>query len=507
MSDNNKRIAKNTVYLFLRMLVSLFIGLYTSRAILDALGVQDYGIYNVVGGFVALLSILTGNLQSASARFITFELGAGDINRLIRTFSTLIALSLIFAGIILILGETIGLWLIKTYLVIPVDRLNIALWVYQFSLLAFLVNIWAIPYSAVVNAHEHMNFFALMGIIESFAKLGIVFLLYIIPIDTLWLYGFLMFFVSLGIRFGWGVYCKKHFEEVNGGLHIDKSVFKNIFFYSAWVTIGTSSGVLKEQGVNILINRFFGVLMNAPRGLATQVMGLITQFANNISAAIVPQITKSYASGNQARAISLTYGMAKAQSVMMLICAIPVFFETDYLLSVWLKDVPNYTSIFVRWAIILAICRTIHNSQVPLYLAIGKIRTVQIIGGSIIMMNIPIGYVFLKMGYPPESTMIIGAILELCATINVSIFLNRYIGYSLWNFYVKTILPILFVGFCSLIPPYFFKTLNISNGFFELLAVTCIAVISVCILSYIILLNRIEKNAMLDFVKNKIKKK
>ena len=168
---------------------------------------------------------------------------------------------------------------------------------------------------------------------------------------------------------------------------------------------------------------------------------------------------------------------------------------------------PNYTSIFVRWAIILAICRTIHNSQVPLYLAIGKIRTVQIIGGSIIMMNIPIGYVFLKMGYPPESTMIIGAILELCATINVSIFLNRYIGYSLWNFYVKTILPILFVGFCSLIPPYFFKTLNISNGFFELLAVTCIAVISVCILSYIILLNRIEKNAMLDFVKNKIKKK
>lgn len=505
-SSNNKRIAKNTVYLYARLLVSLCIGLYTSRAILDALGVTDYGIYNVVAGFVSMLSILTGNLRSASTRFITFELGAGDKDKLRRTFATLNVESLIFAAIVFILGEAFGPWLVQNFLDIPPERISTALWVFQFSLLAFMIDLWAIPYSAVVNAHEHMNFFALMGIFESLARLGIVYMLYTTIHDRLFLYSVLILCVSMTVRIVWGWYCNRNFEEVRGRILFDKDIFKSIFSYSVWVMIGTSSSVVKEQGVNILINKFFGVLMNAPRGLALQITGVVGQFSNNIGAAIVPQITKSYAAGDLNRSVTLTNTMVKAQCFLLLIIGIPVMLEIDWILDLWLKEVPLYTAIFAQWAVILILARTIHNSQGPLLLAIGKVRAAQICGGSIILMNIPIGIIALKLGSPAVSTMVIGAVLELCAALNTSLFIKKYEPYSISGFFIKSVFPILVVAVCAYLIGDSIKLVIPESSLFRSVATAILSTITLLILGYVVLLNKHEKVILKDFIIKKIKR-
>lgn len=501
---NNKRIAKNTIFLYIRLLISLCIGLYTGRAILDALGVSDYGVYNVVVGFVSMLSILTGNLRSASTRFITFELGTGKKDRLRRTFATLNVVSLVFAAVVFVIGETVGPWLVRNFLDIPTDRIETAIWVFQFSLVAFMIDLWAIPYSAVVNAHEHMNFFALIGILESIARLGIVFLLYTTMCDRLLLYSILMLCVSVSVRIVWGLYCNRNFAEVQGGLLFDKQIFKSIFSYSVWVMIGTSSSVVKEQGVNILINKFFGVLMNAPRGLALQITGVLGQFSNNIGAAIIPQITKSYASGDIKRSVTLTNAMLKAQCFLLLIIGLPVFIEIDYILKLWLKEVPLYTSTFAQWAIILILARTIHNSQVPLLLAIGKVKVAQICGGSIILFNIPIGIIALQLDCPAVSTMMIGSALEIVAALNTSIFIKKYEPYSISVFFIKSVFPIVVIALLTYYIVDCFKCIIAEDSLFGFVLIFILSTFTLTFFEYIILLNQRERLFVKQFIKKRI---
>ena len=503
-SENNKRIAKNTFFLYIRMIVSLLIGLYVSRVILDALGVKDYGIYNVVGRFVSMLAVYTTSITGAANRFITFELGKGDIVVLKKTFSTIVTLLVFIAVAIFIAGEFIGLFFIDKILVIPPERTDAAYFVFHLSLLTFGINLISVPYTALVTAHEKMNFFALVSIFESVAKLVIVYLLYISPFDRLVSYAILLAAVGIIVRIIYGIYCNRYFEEAHFSFKIDREVFKNVFSYSFWVTIGGSSGILKEQGVNIIINMFFGVAMNAARGVSMQVYGAINQFSNNIGIAINPQITKSYAAGDLNRSINLTIVLIKAQGIMLLLMSLPLILEMDYVLKLWLGDVPYYAATFARWALILCYARTLENAHIPLYLATGKVRKLQIIGGVLILLNLPLSYIFLMWGYEPVTTMVIGTILEIITMFAAFSYLKQIVGFPMRSLLCEVLLPLALTIILSLLPPLAIRYQIQEESFGRLVAITVVSVLSISLFSYMIILNKKEKSFVIKIIKNKL---
>lgn len=503
-SSSNKQIAKNTIYLYTRLLVSLVIGLYTSRVILEVLGVDDYGIYNIVGGFVAMLAILTNTIRSAAQRFITYALGEGNIDKLKDTLSTFITLYLLLAAIVFIVGEVVGQLFLEKILVLPDNRIDAAYYVFHCSLLVFVFNLISIPFNASIIAHEKMNFFALVSIAESVLKLLVVYLLYVSPFDSLKTYSTSLSVVSIIICLIYVLYCRYQFEEVKGRLYIRRSIFRDIFSYSVWVTIGSSSAIVKEQGVNIVINNFFGVAMNAAKGVSTQVDHVVNMFASNIGTAISPQITKAYAAGDIERSIRLTFVMAKVQGILLLLLCIPLITETEYVLNLWLKDVPYYAVTFTRWVLVLCITRTLGGSIVPLLLATGKVKYVQIVSGSIMLLNLPLAYIALRMGLEPVSTMIIGIIIELIALLSGSLFLKHYVGFPVVHFWMKSILSVLLVSILASILPLIFKSFLLPEGFLSLIIVVGVSSIMVFGLSYYIVLNNAERKLVFDYIKKKV---
>lgn len=503
---SNKRIAKNTIYLYIRLTISLFISLYTSRIILKTLGVEDYGIYNIVGGFVSMLAIFTSSITNAANRFITFELGKGNKIILKKTFSTIVTILFLIAIIIFIVGEIIGLFFLEKILVIPETRINAALFVFHFSLLAFSINLISIPYTATVIAHEKMKFFAFISIFESIAKLIIVYLLYISPFDRLKTYAVLLVTIGLIIRIVYGIYCNRNFAETRVSFYIDKTIFKEIFSYSFWVTIGSSSSILKEQGINIIINIFFGVTMNTARGISMQVYNAVNQFSNNIGTAINPQITKSYASGDLSHSINLTLALMKAQGIMLMLISIPLLLEMNYVLTLWLGNVPYYTVTFSRWALILCYARTLENTHGALYLATGKVRNLQIIGGGILLLNLPISYLFLMWGYEPVSTMIIGTSIELITLIVAFVYLKQIVSFPLIRLFKEALFPIGVTIIFSFILPITVKFYIPQEGIFRLILVTFISLLSSVFFSFLIILNKREKSFIITTIKEKLRK-
>ena len=506
-SINNKHIVKNTAYLYVRLVVSLAIGLFTSRIILSALGVSDYGIYNIVGGFVSMLSLFTISLSGATSRFITFELGRGDMERMKKTFATLSTLVYLLAVIVLILGETVGLWFVKEYLLIPDERWKAALFLYHCSLLAFIVNLIALPYNSCVIAHEKMNFFAIVSVLDSVLKLGIVYMLYISPFDRLRTYAVLLVAIGVIIRIIYIIYCKHTFEEAKVKWGIDKNIFKDIFSYSAWITIGASSAIFKEQGVNVLVNMFFGVLFNAARGISMQVYGVVSQFSYSIGQAITPQITKEYAVGNLPRAISLTFILAKVQGILIMTLSLPLLLETNYVLGLWLGEFPDYTVAFMQWALILCYTRTLEDTHGTLYLATGNVKCLQIIGGGLMLLNIPIDYVFLKQGFEPIITMIIGAVLEVVTMFVAFMYLKKIVKFPILCFYREAVLPQLVVCGLSLIFPLLILSFWKEACFLRFCLVSIVSVFMTIGLSYLIVLNIKEKNLIIEIIKSKLKGK
>lgn len=292
LASNNKRIAKNTILLYLRMLLTIVVSLYTSRMILKILGVSDYGVYNVVGGIVAMLSFLNSALTAASQRFIAFELGRGDKEKLKTIFCTSVTIHAILALIIFIIAETVGLWFVNTHLNIEPARMIAANWVYQCSILTFMLTIISVPYNSCIVAHEHMNAFAYVSILEVILKLLIVYLLLVINSDKLITYGILVLCVAFIIRLIYGLYCKRHFEECKYRFIFDKTLFKEMFSFAGWSVVGNLGFSFKDQVANVILNIFFGTIVNAARGVALQVNGIISGFSVNFLMALTPQITK-----------------------------------------------------------------------------------------------------------------------------------------------------------------------------------------------------------------------
>ena len=378
-AENNKRIAKNTLALYIRTFITMIVGLYTSRVMLHALGVDDYGINNVIGGIVAMSSLITGAVSSAISRYITFALGKGDLHRMKVVFSNSVIVMIAMSVIAVVFLEAFGLWFINNQADIPKDRIIAANWVLHFSIVALVINLISSPYNATIVAHEHMSIYAYMSIAEVALKLGACFVVMAFSGDRLILYAFLIAFVALIIRLFYSWYCQKHFQESKYDHKLfDKSFMKELSQFTGWFMVGNAVWVLNTQGINMLINVFFGVAMNAARGVAVTVTGAITTFVNNFTVAFVPQITKSYASNDKERLLFLIFQGTKITWYLLFLLIIPIFWETDNILRLWLGEPPEYTGIFLRFALFeswsMAISFALHNT----ILATGKLKRVQI---------------------------------------------------------------------------------------------------------------------------------
>jgi len=443
MSQNNtansKRIAKNTMVLYVRMLFLMLISLYTSRVILEALGVEDFGIYNVVGGFVALFSVVSKSLSGAASRFLNYEMGRGDKKRLNETFSATVTIQLFLAIIILILTETIGLWFLNNKMVIPSERLTAANWCFQLSLVTFCSNLITVPYNAAIIAHERMKAFAYVSIFEGVSKLGISFLIMISPIDRLVFYAILLCLLQFCIRWIYRLYCRKQFEECSFHFVYKKEILKPILGYAGWGIIGSTSGILRTQGINVLINLFFGPTINAARAVANQVLHAVDGFVNNFITAVRPQITQSYAAGNHEYMVNLAMKSAKFSYFLFLLLSMPIIINTDFILSIWLKNAPEHSALFVQLTLVFTLISTLTHPLSIAQAATGKIRDYQLVIGGLQLLNLPISYVCLKMGCIPESVLFVAIAISLIVVFVSMYMLHQLIPFDI-VFFIKTVL-------------------------------------------------------------------
>lgn len=458
------------------MLLTIVVSLYTSRVVLNALGVEDYGIYNVVGGVVAMFNILSGSLSSAISRFITFELGRKDLDKLKAVFSSSVTIQIILAVAITIIAEIAGIWFINEKMNIDASRLSAANWVFHFSILTFAVNLISIPYNAAIVAHEKMSAFAYISILDTICKLLIAYLLLISPTDKLITYSILMCLVSCIIRYIYGRYCNKHFEECRCiKLSYNKNLLNDMFRFAGWNFIGSSSLILRDQGINILINIFCGAAVNAARGIAIQVNNAITSFITSFMTAVNPQITKSYADNNKEYMYVLIYKSTQYSYYLLLILSLPILFNTQYLLMLWLKTVPDYTVEFVQLILVLSMVDCLYRPLLTAHLASGKIKYLQIVVGGMNLLNFPISFVLLNIGMPPYITIIVSITLSLiCLFVRIYLY-KRIEQFSIKDFSKKVLLNIIFVTIASIIFPIICKPLMEDNfADFIFLSVVCV---------------------------------
>lgn len=449
--ENSKRIAKNTLLLYIRLIFTMAVGLFTSRVILATLGIEDYGIYNVVAGFVLMFSFFTGSLGAAISRFLTYELGKGESDKLQWIFSTSVNVQLLLSMAILVLAEAIGVWFVNNKLNIPADRLYAANWTFQCAILSFIFNLISVPYNAAIIAHERMSAFAYISILEVTLKLAIVYALYISPIDKLITYSILFAFIGLVIRLVYGVYCKKHFAECHYKPVIDKSMLKEITGFAGWNLLGSGAYLFNTQGINIAMNLFFGVTVNAARGIATQVEGVVRQFVTNFTTALNPQITKSYAAGNMEYMYTLVCRGAKYSYFLMLIFAVPFMFDADIILKLWLDNVPEYTSIFLRLTMIGTLCDILGNSTANACWATGKVKKYYLLVGSIGSLVFFISYGLFAYGFPAYTSYVVFIVIYLILIFVKLYIIKGLIDFPVTMFYKETLLKILPATFITLI--------------------------------------------------------
>lgn len=499
-SANNKRIAKNTLMLYFRMLFTMAVSLFTSRVVLNTLGVEDYGIYNVVGGVVSMFSIISGSLSAAISRFITVELAKGDADKLRKTFSASVTIQLLLSLIIVVLIESIGVWFLNVKMVIPAERMDAANWVLQFSIVTFVINLISVPYNATIIAHEKMSAFAYISILEVVCKLVIVYLLKISPIDRLVFYAILMCAVSVIIRLVYGYYCNRHFAECKFSFRFDKDLLKRMFSFAGWNFIGASSAVLRDQGGNIIINLFGGPAVNAARGIAMQVNHAIVGFSNNFMTALNPQITKSYASGEHDYMMKLIFRGARFSFYMLLFLSLPVLANTHYILSLWLGIVPEHSVLFVRLALIFAMSESISSPLVTAMLATGKIRNYQIVVGGLQMLNLPISYVLLRIGCIPETVMMVAIGLSQCCLAARLVMLRTMIGLSARKYLREVYLNVILVTTVAAVLP-ILTSVILEESFLNFVIIVLISLITAAIAIFYIGFNKNER----DFAVTKFK--
>ena len=491
-SANNKRIAKNTLLLYFRMLFMMAVSLYTSRVVLNALGVEDFGIYNVVGGVVAMFSMLSGSLSSAITRFITYELGTGNQENLKKIFSSSVTIQIGLAVLIILFAEAIGVWFLNVKMNIPDARITAANWVFQFSILTFAINLISVPYNASIIAHERMSAFAYISILEAIGKLAIAFLIVISPMDKLIFYAILMCAVALIVRLAYGAYCKRHFEECTYRFIFDKDLLKRMFGFAGWNFIGASSAVLRDQGGNVVINLFCGPTVNAARGIAFQVNSAIQGFVSNFMTALNPQITKSYASGDREYMDRLVCRGARFSYFLLFLFVVPIVCEADYILLLWLKTVPDHAPVFLRLTLFGALMTLLGNSMLTAISATGHIKRYQLwvtVVGSLVF---PLTWLAFSLGFPPATTYVIYIIVYF-----LLVFVRLYVAKGLLHFPVRlylsdVMLRITVVSGISFISP-LLVVYNVEGGFLRLCVTCLVSLVSTALAIYLLGLQKGER--------------
>ncbi len=503
-SSNNKRLAKNTVYLYLRMLIVLAIGLYTVNAFLDILGVVDYGIYNVVGGVVSMFAFLNRTLATSSQRYFSIELARGGGKTLNSWFCLNITTFVIIGLFIVFILETIGLWFLNTQMTIPDERKFAANVVYQLSIVSFFFQILAIPYLALIIAHEKMNYFAYVGIFEATGKLLMVFVLQAILFDKLIIYGILVLILNLSVSMSYVVYCLKKYPESKYSWCWDKVVAKELLGFSGWHFIGTMSGSLKNQGVNILLNIFFSPAINAARAVAFQVNSHIVQLSSNFFTALKPQIYKTYANGEYNELYKLMMRGTIISTFLISAVAFPVLSGTDFILSLWLKEVPDYAVLFTQLALIDGLIESTQNTLWTASLATGKIKNFMFVMSGIVFSNLPISYIALKLGCEPTVAFYVSIGIACVAVVAMSRMLVKMILFPFAS-YMKLLLKIASASAMLGMAIHFFVRNRVDDFLSLIIAATVIEILLIAM--YSLIMTKSDRKAVYNIVLQKFRKK
>lgn len=452
-SNNNKRIARNALLLYFRMLFMMVVSLYTSRVVLSTLGVEDYGIYNVVGGIVAMLGFLNGSMSNAVQRYLSFEIGKGNKEGVSRIFNVSLQAHAGIALSVFVIMEIAGVWYLNRYMNIPSDRVIAANWVLQCSILTTLFSIVQVPYNAIIISKEQMGIYAYISILEVVLKLLIVYLLTIGGFDRLKLYSVLVMVVTIGVMLVYRLYCIKKYDEAKFRFIKDWNLLRQLVSFASWNMLGELAWVFTGQGVNIILNSFFGPAVNAARGLAEQVNGAVTRFVSNFQTAVNPQLIKSYAADQLDDMKKLLYRSTRFSFYLLLMLSLPIILKMNYILNLWLKDVPEYTTGFCQLVLICSLVSTISNLLAQVVRAYGKIRKYQIVVSAFLFLNFPLSYVVLKMGASPLSTMLVNICIQMVLLFVRLKLTGRMIQMRFADFAKNVLNKIFFVSIVSSVLP------------------------------------------------------
>lgn len=503
-SSSNKRIAKNTIALYVRMIFVMLVGLYTSRLVLNALGEVDFGLYTVVGGVIGIFSFIQGSMTASTQRYLSFEIGRNNKERLKLSFMTSTYIHSIIAFLILILSESIGLWLFYHKLVIPPDRVTVAFWVFQISIISVMIRIMYYPFEAVIIAHEKMTVFAYLSILDVVFKLFVALLLVNATIDKLWLYAVLNFVVVIIMCLVTAIYCRKHFEESIYSRRWDKGLFKEMSSFAGWNMWGNIAYVLNNYGFQVLLNTFFGPAINAASSIGSAVSGHITKFADGFQTAINPQITKTYATSQLQEMQNLVLRSMKFSTLLLLLIALPIVVELPLILDLWLKIPPKHTIEFACISLVLGLLNAIKNPINQAVSATGQVKYYQIITGLILISVVPFSYVVLKCGGSPESAMITYTILFFVMDLTGLLFIRRLINISVRSCIRSVFIPVMFALIVGSILPVVLKCM-LPHSLFIALLISFSAFFSMLFSILYIGLTKDERNYALQLIKSRLK--
>ena len=478
-TSNNALIAKNTIFLYIRMVILMGVTLYTSRVVLSTLGIEDYGIYNVVGGFISMFAFLNGAMNNCTQRYITYALGKGDEFELKKVFSNSIITHFIIAIAIVLLSETIGLWFVIEKLVIPGNRFVAAMVVYQCSILSTFFVIMGFPFNADIIAHEKMSAFAYISIYEAIAKLLIVYLLIIGNVDKLILYSVLLLIIQVTVISIYVYYCKKRFVEATLKWNLDKKLLKEMVSFTSWNLWGGLAAALFGQGINILLNLFFGPVINAARGIAVQVQSAVQQFSSNFQIALNPQIIKNYANSDLDTMHSLIYRSSRFTFYLMLLIILPVIIEIDMILSFWLNEVPHNTSIFVSFMLLIAMVDAVSNPLMVSAAATGRVKVYQSVIGGLLLLIVPISYVVLKFGGAPYTVFMVHFFVAIFAFVARLFIIRPLIRLSIYSYLKNVLYPCILVLIPSVLSTIVLKSILPNNAISTIIVVfaSCVFVL------------------------------
>lgn len=508
---SNKRIAKNSLFLYARMAVTMLLSLLTARIVLRALGEVDFGIFNIVSGCVTMFTFLNGALSSSAGRFITFELGRKDMKALNKSFNASIVVHIVLALIIVVLSETVGLWLLADKLIIPENRMFSAQWAYQISILVVVINILQVPFGALVVAHERFNVYAYLSIFDVGMRLMLILLLKTIPCDKLILWSLMTMGSSFIYAGFYVIYCRRSFVECRLRPHKDVGLYKKMLSYSSWNVVSGLSGMLQNQGMSIVLNLFFGPAIIAARGISYQVQGIISQFSGNFTAASNPQIIKYYAANKIEEMMNLVFFSGCLAFYLSWLFTLPVCLELNFVLKLWLGSFPDYTISFTVLTLVLGLIFSIKTSRVAAVSATGKLKAINLCVCSILCLSFPLGYICLKIGLQPYWVWIITIIVTLIGEVFASIILRRYVEYSVRDYWLNVYGRCTLVAVVSLLIPLFLHFF-LSEGFLRLVIVSGVSVLSTGVTVYYIGVNRADRtifniylNKYLSSIKSKLR--